>query len=132
MVPGGRVPWYKDAIFYELHVRSFFDGNGDGIGDFAGLISKLGYLQQLGVTALWLLPFYPSPLRDDGYDVSSYTGVHPSYGNLRDAAQLKVNPLRPGRLEPRALKGGHRRFPYMTLPRAQLKSQLRARHRDTT
>jgi maltose alpha-D-glucosyltransferase/alpha-amylase len=76
--------WYKDAIIYELHVRAFHDSNGDGIGDFQGLIEKLDYLQDLGVTALWLLPFYPSPLKDDGYDTADYTDVHPSYGDLRD------------------------------------------------
>src|SRR5215208_6207712 len=63
-------PWYLDAVFYELPVRSFFDADGDGVGDFAGLTRKLDYLQELGVTAVWLLPFFPSPLRDDGYDVS--------------------------------------------------------------
>ncbi|MDP2728631.1 MAG: alpha-amylase family glycosyl hydrolase, partial [Dehalococcoidia bacterium] len=76
--------WYKDAVIYELHVRSFRDSNGDGIGDFRGLTEKLAYLQDLGVTAVWLLPFYPSPLKDDGYDISDYTGVHPAYGTLRD------------------------------------------------
>jgi maltose alpha-D-glucosyltransferase/alpha-amylase len=76
--------WYKDAVIYEVHVRAFHDGNGDGVGDFRGLIDKLDYLQELGVTALWLLPFYPSPLRDDGYDISDYRQVHPSYGSLRD------------------------------------------------
>jgi maltose alpha-D-glucosyltransferase/alpha-amylase len=76
--------WYKDAVIYEVHVRSFFDSGGDGIGDFPGLTSKLDYLQSLGVSCLWLLPFYPSPLRDDGYDVADYEGVHPSYGTLRD------------------------------------------------
>ncbi|MDQ1360876.1 MAG: maltose alpha-D-glucosyltransferase / alpha-amylase, partial [Acidimicrobiaceae bacterium] len=76
--------WYKDAVIYELHVRSFRDSDGDGVGDFLGLIEKLDYLQELGVTALWLLPFYPSPLRDDGYDISDYRQVHPSYGTLRD------------------------------------------------
>ncbi len=76
--------WFKDAIIYELHVRAFHDANGDGIGDFKGLIEKLDYLQDLGVTALWLLPFYPSPLKDDGYDIADYTDVHPAYGNLRD------------------------------------------------
>src|SRR5579863_367969 len=80
--------WYKDAIFYELRVRSFYDSSGDGIGDFPGLINKLDYLQDLGVTALWLLPFYPSPLRDDGYDISDYRQVHPSYGTLRDFRQF--------------------------------------------
>jgi maltose alpha-D-glucosyltransferase/alpha-amylase len=76
--------WYKDAVVYELHVRAFHDSNGDGMGDFPGLTEKLDYLQDLGVTAIWLLPFYPSPLRDDGYDVSDYTAVHPTYGTLRD------------------------------------------------
>jgi maltose alpha-D-glucosyltransferase/alpha-amylase len=76
--------WYKDAIIYELHVRAFYDSNGDGIGDFAGLTEKLDYLRDLGVNTLWLLPFYPSPLRDDGYDISKYEGIHPSYGTLAD------------------------------------------------
>ena len=76
--------WYKDAIIYELHPRAFFDSNSDGIGDFEGLAQKLDYLQDLGVTAIWLLPFYPSPLKDDGYDISDYTDVHPSYGTLND------------------------------------------------
>ena len=76
--------WYKDAIIYELHPRAFFDSNGDGIGDFEGLAQKLDYLQDLGVTAIWLLPFYPSPLKDDGYDISDYTDVHSSYGTLHD------------------------------------------------
>jgi len=80
----GTPQWYKDAIFYELRVRSFFDSSGDGIGDFPGLTAKLGYLQSLGVTAVWLLPFYPSPLRDDGYDISNYTEVHPDCGTLGD------------------------------------------------
>ena len=76
--------WYKDAIFYELRVRSFFDSNADGVGDFPGLTAKLDYLHSLGVTALWLLPFYPSPMRDDGYDISDYTNIHPVCGTLRD------------------------------------------------
>ena len=76
--------WYKDAIIYEVHVRAFADSNGDGIGDFNGLASRLDYIQDLGVTALWLLPFYPSPLRDDGYDIADYRNVHPSYGTLDD------------------------------------------------
>jgi maltose alpha-D-glucosyltransferase/alpha-amylase len=76
--------WYKDAIVYQLHVRAFHDANGDGIGDFRGLTQKLDYLQDLGVTALWLLPFYPSPLRDDGYDIAYYADVHKSYGTLKD------------------------------------------------
>ncbi|MBE0479346.1 MAG: maltose alpha-D-glucosyltransferase [Dehalococcoidia bacterium] len=76
--------WYKDAIIYELHVRAFSDSDGDGVGDFAGLIDKLDYLQDLGVTAVWLLPFYPSPLKDDGYDISDYTNILPVYGRLPD------------------------------------------------
>ncbi|HKK07788.1 MAG TPA: maltose alpha-D-glucosyltransferase, partial [Gemmatimonadota bacterium] len=80
----GRPDWYRDAILYEVPVRAFRDGNGDGIGDFRGLTEKLGYLQELGVTALWLLPFYPSPQRDDGYDIADYRDVHPDYGSLED------------------------------------------------
>ena len=76
--------WYKDAIIYELHVKAFFDSNGDGIGDFKGLTEKLDYLQDLGVNTLWLLPFYPSPFRDDGYDISDYHNVHPEYGTRTD------------------------------------------------
>ncbi len=76
--------WYKDAVIYQLHVRAFSDSDADGIGDFRGLCDKLDYLQDLGVTAVWLLPFYPSPLRDDGYDIADYTTVHPSYGTARD------------------------------------------------
>src|SRR5690554_5246364 len=76
--------WYKDAIFYEVHVRAFYDSNADGIGDFRGLVEKLDYIQDLGVTTIWLLPFYPSPLRDDGYDIADYTDVHHTYGTLRD------------------------------------------------
>jgi maltose alpha-D-glucosyltransferase / alpha-amylase len=76
--------WYKDAILYELHVKAFADGNDDGIGDFQGLMGKLDYLQTLGVTCLWLLPFFPSPLRDDGYDIADYRNVHPGYGTLED------------------------------------------------
>src|SRR5262245_55424035 len=68
--------WYKDAVIYEVHVRAYCDGNGDGIGDIIGLTEKLDYLHDLGVTALWLLPFYPSPLRDDGYDIADYTAIH--------------------------------------------------------
>ena len=76
--------WYKDAIIYQLHVRTFCDSNDDGIGDFPGLMQKLDYLQELGVNAIWLLPFFPSPLRDDGYDISDYTAVHPAYGTLEN------------------------------------------------
>ncbi len=76
--------WYKDAIIYELHVRAFKDSSGDGVGDFRGLAEKLDYIRDLGVTAIWLLPFYPSPLRDDGYDIADYKNVHHAYGSLRD------------------------------------------------
>jgi maltose alpha-D-glucosyltransferase / alpha-amylase len=76
--------WYKEAIIYEVNIRAFLDSDGDGIGDLPGLVSKLDYIQDLGVTALWMLPFYPSPLRDDGYDISDYRAIHPAYGTLRD------------------------------------------------
>ena len=74
--------WYKDAIIYELHIKAFCDGDADGIGDFQGLLTKLDYLQDLGVTAIWLLPFYPSPLKDDGYDIADYYNINPSYGDI--------------------------------------------------
>ena len=80
--------WYKDAIIYQLHLKSFFDGNNDGVGDFPGLIQKLDYIAELGVTAIWMLPFYPSPRRDDGYDIADYTGVHPDYGTLDDVREF--------------------------------------------
>jgi maltose alpha-D-glucosyltransferase/alpha-amylase len=76
--------WYKDAVIYQLHIKSFFDANNDGIGDFAGLIAKLDYIADLGVTAIWLLPFYPSPRRDDGYDIADYRGVSEDYGSMED------------------------------------------------
>ena len=76
--------WYKDAVFYQVHVRTFYDSNGDGIGDFPGLTEKLDHIKSLGVDCLWLLPFYPSPLRDDGYDIADYRNVHPDYGTLSD------------------------------------------------
>ena len=80
--------WYKDAIIYQLHVKSFFDSDNDGIGDFPGLISKLDYIAELGVNTLWLLPFYPSPRLDDGYDIAEYTAVHPEYGTLDDVKRF--------------------------------------------
>jgi maltose alpha-D-glucosyltransferase/alpha-amylase len=76
--------WYKDAIIYELHVRAFADSNADGTGDFRGLTARLDYLRDLGITAIWLLPFYPSPWKDDGYDIADYTGIHPVYGSTQD------------------------------------------------
>ncbi len=83
-----QLHWYKDAIIYELHIKAFCDGNGDGIGDFQGLLQKLDYLQELGITAIWLLPFYPSPLKDDGYDIADYYNINPSYGNIHQFKQL--------------------------------------------
>ena len=84
MLLKGQAGWYKDAIIYQVHVRSFSDSNGDGIGDFQGLAQRLDYVQELGVSAIWVMPFCPSPLRDDGYDISDYRSVHPSYGTLED------------------------------------------------
>jgi maltose alpha-D-glucosyltransferase / alpha-amylase len=80
--------WYKDAVIYQTHVKAFFDANGDGVGDFEGMIAKLDYIQELGVSTIWLLPFYPSPLRDDGYDIADYRDVHPGYGTLKDVRRL--------------------------------------------
>src|SRR6185436_3570296 len=87
--------WYKDAIIYQLHVKAFYDSNGDVIGDFPGLTEKLDYIKDLGVNTIWLLPFYPSPLKDDGYDIADYHGIHPDYGTRAGA--------------PRARSGGNRR-----------------------
>src|SRR5580698_2256714 len=78
------LPWYKCAIIYQVHVRTFYDSNGDGIGDFKGLDQKLDYLAELGTNTIWLMPFFPSPLRDDGYDIADYTSVHSTYGTLDD------------------------------------------------
>jgi maltose alpha-D-glucosyltransferase/alpha-amylase len=88
--------WYKDAIIYEAHVRAFHDSDGDGFGDFRGLTRKLDYLEDLGITAVWLLPFYPSPLRDDGYDIADYTSIHPQYGKLEDFKEFLAEAHRRG------------------------------------
>ena len=88
--------WYKDAIIYQLHVKAFFDSNGDGIGDFDGLTERLDYLQDLGVTALWLLPFYPSPGRDDGYDISDYRRINPDFGTMKDFRRFITEAKRRG------------------------------------
>ena len=80
--------WYKDSVIYQLHIKAFYDSNGDGIGDIPGLIEKLDYIQDLGVNAIWLLPFYPSPLRDDGYDIADYHNVNPQYGTRNDVRAL--------------------------------------------
>src|SRR6266700_910260 len=76
--------WYKDAVIYQLHIKAFFDSDDDGMGDFRGLTAKLDYIKDLGVNTIWLLPFYPSPLRDDGYDVADYNDVNPLYGTRAD------------------------------------------------
>ena len=82
--PADDALWYRDAVIYQLHIKAFYDSNGDGVGDFGGLAQKLDYVQDLGVDTIWLLPFYPSPLRDDGYDIADYRNVHPQYGTLDD------------------------------------------------
>ena len=84
MIESTQPEWYKDAVIYQLHIKAFFDSNNDGIGDFQGLIQKLDYVQELGVNTVWVLPFYPSPLRDDGYDIGDYRNINPSFGTMRD------------------------------------------------
>ncbi|GGC54563.1 maltose alpha-D-glucosyltransferase [Chelatococcus reniformis] len=84
MIDRSDTQWYRDAIIYQVHVKSFFDSDDDGMGDFIGLTEKLDYIKELGATAIWLMPFYPSPLRDDGYDIADYRSVNPSYGSMRD------------------------------------------------
>jgi maltose alpha-D-glucosyltransferase/alpha-amylase len=88
VAPASDPEWYRDAVIYQLHVKSFFDANDDGVGDFPGLLAKLDYIVDLGVNTVWLLPFYPSPRRDDGYDISEYRGIHEDYGSLRDAKRF--------------------------------------------
>ena len=83
-----KLHWYKEAVIYDLHIKAFRDANGDGVGDFEGLMQKLDYLQELGITAIWLLPFYPSPLRDDGYDIADYYNINPTYGNIKQFKEL--------------------------------------------
>ncbi|HEX5580018.1 MAG TPA: alpha-amylase family glycosyl hydrolase, partial [Gemmatimonadaceae bacterium] len=83
-MPDTNALWYKDAIIYQVHVKSFRDSNRDGFGDFRGLVEKLDYIQSLGVNCLWILPFYPSPLKDDGYDISEYKAINPTYGTIED------------------------------------------------
>ena len=88
MIDRSDIHWYRDALIYQVHVKSFFDSNDDGIGDFAGVTQKLDYIRDLGVTAIWLMPFYPSPLRDDGYDIQDYRDINPSYGTMDDFRQF--------------------------------------------
>ena len=83
-----NMPWYMNAVFYEVHIRAYCDSNNDGIGDILGLISKLDYIKNLGVDCIWILPIYPSPLKDDGYDIADYYNVHPDYGTLEDCKRL--------------------------------------------
>ena len=85
--PSGK-PWWRDAVVYQVYVRSFADGNGDGTGDLAGVRARLGYLQELGVDALWFNPWYPSPLADNGYDVVDYRAIDPAFGTLQEAEDL--------------------------------------------
>ncbi len=84
----GDPQWYRDAVIYQLNVKAFFDSNNDGYGDFKGVTAKLDYVKDLGVNTIWLMPFYPSPLRDDGYDISDYENVHPQYGTLADFKEM--------------------------------------------
>lgn len=91
-----RPDWYKDAIIYQLHIKAYQDSNGDGIGDFAGLLQRLDYVERLGVNAIWVLPFYPSPLRDDGYDIADYRSINPSYGTMRDFRRFVAEAHRRG------------------------------------
>src|SRR5215213_9605884 len=84
MIDRSDTDWYRDAIIYQLHVKSFFDSNDDGVGDFEGVTRKLDYIKDLGVSAIWVMPFYPSPLKDDGYDIADYRGINPGYGTMRD------------------------------------------------
>ena len=88
--------WYKDAVIYQLHIKAFHDANGDGVGDFAGLVERLDYIESLGVNAIWILPFYPSPLRDDGYDISYYRAINPAYGDMRDFRRFVAEAHRRG------------------------------------
>src|SRR4029450_9669344 len=84
VLTAGDPLWYKDATIYQVHVKAFRDSNDDGVGDFPGLTQSLPYIRDLGVNTVWLLPFYPSPLKDDGYDIADYHGVHPQYGTPAD------------------------------------------------
>ena len=96
LIDRSQTDWYKDAVIYQLHIKAFFDSNGDGIGDFAGLMQKLDYVESLGVSVIWVLPFYPSPLRDDGYDISDYRAINPSYGDMRDFKRFVAEAHRRG------------------------------------
>ena len=124
-----NIHWYKDAIIYELHIKAFKDGNGDGIGDFKGLMQKLDYLEDLGVTAIWLLPFYPSPLRDDGYDIADYYSINPSYGNMQDFKLFVKEAHRRGLKVITELVINHTSDQHPWFQRAR-NSKIGSRHRD--
>ena len=117
--------WFKDAIIYQLHVKAFQDSNGDGIGDFAGLTERLDYLRDLGVTALWLLPFYPSPGRDDGYDIADYGAINPDFGSMRDFRRFMQEAKR------RDLQGDHRTRHQPHLRPAQMVQARQAQRQAT-
>ena len=91
-----RTDWYKDAVIYQMHIKAFYDANGDGIGDFAGLVERLDYIESLGVNVIWVLPFYPSPLRDDGYDIADYRAINPAFGDMRDFRRFVAEAHRRG------------------------------------
>lgn len=122
-------PWYKTAIIYQVHVRTFADATGDGVGDFEGLTSRLDYLHDLGVTAVWLLPFYPSPLKDDGYDIADYTTVNPAYGTLRDFRKFVAGAHRRGIRVITELVINHTSDQHPWFQRAR-RSPRGSRHRD--
>ncbi|WP_298722915.1 maltose alpha-D-glucosyltransferase [uncultured Ferrovibrio sp.] len=121
--------WYKDAIIYQLHVKAFADSNGDGIGDFAGLTSRLGYLQSLGVNTLWLLPFYESPQRDDGYDIADYRKIHPDFGTMADFRRFLAEAKRRGLRVITELVVNHTSDQHPWFQRAR-KSRPGSRYRD--
>jgi maltose alpha-D-glucosyltransferase/alpha-amylase len=121
--------WFKDAIFYELHVRAFFDSDADGVGDFAGLIEKLDYLEDLGIDTIWLLPFYPSPLRDDGYDISDYLNIQPVYGNMANFKNFVEGAHRHGIRVVTELVINHTSDQHPWFQRAR-RSPLRSNYRD--
>ena len=120
-------PWYRSAVFYEVYVRAFCDSNADGHGDLNGLAYKLDYLKDLGVDCLWLLPIYPSPLKDDGYDISGFTGVHPDYGSLEDFTHLLEEAHRRGIRVITDLVMNHTsdQHPWFQMARADRQSQYR-------
>jgi maltose alpha-D-glucosyltransferase/alpha-amylase len=114
--------WFKRAVFYEIHIRGFFDGNGDGSGDFRGLIEKLDFLQWLGIDCIWLLPMYPSPLRDGGYDIADFYAIHPDYGTVED---FRAFVEEAHSADPRDRRPGHE--PHLVRPSLVPGGELRSR-----